>query len=82
VKNPFLEHAQRIRSVRAIELEVASLFSAAAEIRVPAFAVKGVSDHATPDKDDAFHAYAAEAAARWVDAFIRHYAHQFSSGGT
>jgi nucleoside phosphorylase len=80
VENPFLEYAERFRSVRAIELEVASLFSAAAEIRVPAFAVKGVSDHATPEKDDAFHIYAAEAAARWADAFIQRYADQLFAG--
>jgi nucleoside phosphorylase len=76
MEDPFFEHAKRIRSVRAIELEVASLFAAAAEIGVPAFAVKGVSDHATSDKDDAFAAYAAEASARWIYAFIRHYADQ------
>jgi nucleoside phosphorylase len=73
IENPFLEHAQRIRKVRAIELEVASLFSAAAEIGVPAFAVKGVSDYGTPDKDDAFHAYAAEASARWMHQFLKTY---------
>jgi len=72
-ENPFLEHAQRVRKVRAIELEVASLFSAAAEIEVPAFAVKGVSDYGTPEKDDSFHAYAAEAAARWMYGFIGAY---------
>jgi nucleoside phosphorylase len=73
VENPFLEHAQRVRKVRAIELEVASLFAAAAEIRVPAFAVKGVSDYGTPGKDDAFHSYAAEASARWMYKFIESY---------
>jgi nucleoside phosphorylase len=76
VEDPFFAHAKRMRSVRAIELEVASLFAAAVEIGVPAFAVKGVSDHGTPDKDDAFHAYAAEASARWAEAFIRRYAQQ------
>lgn len=76
VESPFQEYAQRVRSVRAVELEVASLFAAAAEIGVPAFAVKGVSDYGTPDKDDAFHAYAAEASARWAEAFIRRYADQ------
>lgn len=75
VENPFLEHAQRIRKVRAIELEVASLFAAAAEIEVPAFAVKGVSDYGTPDKDDAFHTYAAEASVRWMYQFVQTYAH-------
>jgi nucleoside phosphorylase len=75
VKNPFLEHSQHIRKVRAIELEVASLFAAAAEIGIPAFAVKGVSDYGTPDKDDAFHTYAAEASARWMYQFVQTYAH-------
>ena len=79
VENPFLEYAQRIRKVRAIELEVASLFAAAAEINVPAFAVKGVSDYGTPNKDDAFHRYAAEASARWMYAFIGKYAHHLLS---
>jgi nucleoside phosphorylase len=75
VENPFLEHAQRIRKVRAIELEVASLFAAAMEIGVPAFAVKGVSDYGTPTKDDAFHTYAAEASARWMYQFLQRYGH-------
>jgi nucleoside phosphorylase len=73
VENPFFEHAQRVRKVREIELEVASLFAAAAEIGVPAFAVKGVSDYGTPEKDDAFHSYAAEAAARWMYQFMQTY---------
>jgi nucleoside phosphorylase len=72
--DPFGEYAQRVRKVRAIDLEVASLFAAAAEIEVPAFAVKGVSDYGTTEKDDAFHAYAAEAAARWTYAFVRAHA--------
>jgi nucleoside phosphorylase len=73
IENPFLEHAQRVRKVRAVELEVASLFGAATEIEVPAFAVKGVSDYGTPDKDDAFHQYAAETAAHWMYQFLRTY---------
>ena len=72
--DPFQEYVQRMRKVRAIDLEVASLFAAAAEIEVPAFAVKGVSDYGTADKDDAFHTYAAEAAARWTYAFVRAHA--------
>ena len=79
VENPFLEHAKRIRKVRAIELEVASLFSAATEIGIPAFAVKGVSDYGNPDKDDAFHGYAAEASARWMYQFVRTYGHHLFS---
>jgi nucleoside phosphorylase len=75
VEHPFLEHSQRIRKVRAVELEVASLFAAAAEIGVPAFAVKGVSDYGTPDKDDAFHKYAAEVSARWMYQFVQTYSH-------
>ncbi len=69
---PFLTYRQHIRKVEAIELEVRSLFSAAANQGIPAFAVKGVSDYATPEKDDAFHDYAAEAAARWMQAFVLH----------
>jgi nucleoside phosphorylase len=74
VEEPFKEPAQRVRNVGAIELEVASLFAAAAEIGVPALAVKGVSDYGTPTKDDRFHVYAAEASARWLYAFLCNYA--------
>jgi nucleoside phosphorylase len=70
VDAPFQASAEHVRKVLAIDLEVASLF--AAEVGVPAFAVKGVSDYGTPQKDDAFHAYAAEASARWMHAFICH----------
>ncbi|HEU4328212.1 MAG TPA: hypothetical protein VFS21_34060 [Roseiflexaceae bacterium] len=69
---PFLTYRQHIRKVEAIELEVRSLFAAAANQGIPAFAVKGVSDYATPEKDDAFHDYAAEGAARWMQAFVLH----------
>ncbi|NJN15478.1 MAG: hypothetical protein HC822_03875 [Oscillochloris sp.] len=78
VENPFLAHAVRVRKVRAIELEVASLFAAASEIGVPAFAVKGVSDYGTPDKDDTFHTYAAEASAHWMYHFLQRYGHLLS----
>jgi nucleoside phosphorylase len=70
VENPFLDTAKWVRSVGAMDMEVASFFQAAAEIGVPAFAVKGVSDYGTPDADDTFHTYAAEAAARWIYSFI------------
>ena len=42
----------------------------AAGYAMPAFALKGVSDHGTPKKDDAFHRYAAEMAALWVYALV------------
>jgi nucleoside phosphorylase len=70
VARPFQDWAAQVRNVGAIDLEVAALYAAAAEIRAPVFAVKGVSDYGTPTKDDAFHAYAAEAAARWMYAFV------------
>jgi len=70
VPNPFSDLAKSVRGIGALEMEVASLLSAAIEIGVPAFAVKGVCDYGTPDKDDVFHVYAAEASARWMYAFI------------
>lgn len=73
VTEPFAEAARHTRKVRAIELEVAALFTAATEIGVPAFAVKGVSDYGTPEKDDMFRDYAAEAAACWMHGFLRSY---------
>lgn len=73
IDQPFLKPAEHVRNIRAIELEVASLFAAAMEIGVPAFAVKGVSDYGTSQKDDVFHHYAAEAATRWMYEFMRQY---------
>jgi hypothetical protein len=54
-------------------VKLAALFQAAMEIGVPAFAVKGVSDHGTAAKDDSYHAYASEASARWMHRFVREY---------
>jgi nucleoside phosphorylase len=68
--DPFTELATHVRGIGALEMEVASLLSAAIEIGVPAFAVKGVCDYGAPDKDDVFHTYAAEASARWMYAFV------------
>jgi nucleoside phosphorylase len=73
--NPFTDLSKSVRGIGALEMEVASLLAAALEIGVPAFAVKGVSDYGIPDKDDAFHTYAAEASARWMFAFSCHYGH-------
>jgi nucleoside phosphorylase len=75
VPDPFTNLATSVRGIGALEMEVAALLSAALEIGVPAFAVKGVSDYGTPEKDDAFHAYAAEASARWMYAFVCRYGH-------
>lgn len=71
VEQPFREPAGLVRKVRAYDLEVKSFLAAAAEQGIPAFAVKAVSDHGTPKKDDRVHDYAAEAAARWMFAFVR-----------
>jgi nucleoside phosphorylase len=72
-KTFFLKQEDRSRKIRAVEMEVKSFYSGALEIGANAFAVKGVSDYATPDKDDIFHQYAAEASARWMHAFIQKY---------
>lgn len=69
----FLRQAERVRKIRAVDMEVAAFFEAAQEIGAIAYAVKGVSDYATLDKDDIFHQYAAEASARWAHGFLQHY---------
>ena len=71
VEEPFKAPAKQVRKVRAYDLEVKSFLNAAIEIGVPAFAVKGVSDYATPTKGDDVHDYAAEAAAAWLIGFVR-----------
>ena len=71
IREPFKESAAQVRKVRAYDLEVKSFLCAALEKRVPAFAVKGVSDYATEAKADDVHIYAAEAAAAWLVGFVR-----------
>lgn len=72
VDEPFFELAQRVRSVRAIEMEVVALYQAVEEFEgTLAFAVKGVSDHATQEKDDRFRKYAAEVSAKWAIGFVK-----------
>jgi nucleoside phosphorylase len=71
--DPFFEYQRHVRKVSAIDLEIKALFKEAANLHMPAFAVKGISDYGTPEKDDAFHEYAAETAARWMYAFINRY---------
>lgn len=60
------------RKTLGIDME-GSAIAAVAEIeRVPhSLVVKGVQDHADPDKDDRFRGYAIEAAYRFVSAFLR-----------
>lgn len=72
VEEPFSSASQRVRSVRALEMEIAALYQAVEELDgILAFAVKGVSDHATPEKDDRFRIYAAEVSAKWALGFIK-----------
>jgi nucleoside phosphorylase len=71
VENPFEAASRQVRKVRAYDLEVKSFLNAAMERGIPAFAVKGVSDYATPSKGDHCHAYSAAAAATWLAAFTR-----------
>ncbi len=72
VESAFSEYAQRVRSIRAIEMEVASLYQAVEELEdVLYFAVKGVTDYATPQKDDQYRQYAAEASVHWTLAFLQ-----------
>lgn len=74
VEKPFANLAEYVRTTGAIDMEVASFYAAADQIGVDAFAVKGICDYATQEKDDLFHEYAAEASARWMYAFVCAYA--------
>lgn len=74
VDKPFDAVADVVRNTGAIDMEVAAFYAAAEAIDVPALAVKGVCDFATEEKDDLFHAYAAEASARWMYGFVCAYA--------
>lgn len=67
---PFAELEVRVRSVRAIEMEVMALYEAASEWNLHAIAVKGVTDYAEPGKDDRYRKYAAEASLCWLIAFL------------
>jgi nucleoside phosphorylase len=73
VEAPFKQAASQVRSTRAYDLEVKTFLQAAAEIGIPAVAVKGVSDYGTMEKDDRYRHYAAEAATCWLLAFVRKY---------
>ena len=73
VADPFKQPASQVRSTRAYDLEVKTFLQAAAEIGIPAVAVKGVSDYGTTEKDDHYRHYAAEVAACWLLAFVRKY---------
>jgi nucleoside phosphorylase len=78
VENPFKQPAAQVRSTRAYDLEVKTFLQAAAELGIPAVAVKGVTDYGTTDKDDHYRRYAAEAAACWLLAFIHKYSRFWS----
>lgn len=73
VPNFFEELAQRERTVLALDMEATAFFQAVQEYSasIPCAVMKGVCDFADDEKDDAFHAYAAEAAARWMLAFVQ-----------
>lgn len=68
VPNFFKELAQRERTVLALDMGATAFFQAVQEYsaNIPCAVMKGVCDFADDEKDDAFHAYAAEAAARWM----------------
>lgn len=72
--NFFDELAQRDRTVLALDMEAAAFFEAvrAEGANLPCAVIKGVCDFADEEKDDAFHYYAAEAAARWMLAFSQY----------
>jgi nucleoside phosphorylase len=72
--NFFDELARRDRTVLALDMEAASFLEAvrADGANLSCAVIKGVCDFADEEKDDAFHHYAAEAAARWMLAFSQY----------
>ena len=70
VDSPFDAAARVVRKVMAYEARGEDLPLAAAEHGIPAIAVKAVSDHGTPGRDQGVRPYALEAAARWLAAFV------------
>ncbi len=73
----FAKLAESVRGIGAFGDGSGGTVVCGSKIGVPAFAVKGVSDYGTPDKDDLFHTCAAEVSARWMYAFICKYASLF-----
>ena len=70
VDEPFGKAAGQLRKVAGYDLEVKSFLACAYEFDTPALAVKGVCDEAMPTKNDDYHGFAAEAAARWLHSFV------------
>lgn len=72
--NPFREVSIPVRSTLAIDMEGATFYRVAAEFpTIYALLVKGVCDFADSEKDDSYHAYAAEASAVYVLSFLQTY---------
>lgn len=66
----FEEESERIRSIRAVDMEIRAFFEGCDENRLQCFAVKGVCDHGDMTKDDLFHQYSADAATCFAFGFL------------
>lgn len=84
VPNFFEELAHRERTVLALDMEAAAFLQAVQEhsANIPCAVIKGVCDFADDEKDDAFHVYAAEAAAAWMLAFAQYVLPLMSPGSS
>lgn len=73
-ENDFFDKlAQRERTVLALDMEASAFLDAvnASGRNLPCAVIKGSSDYADGEKDDSFHRYAAEAAARFMFVFAK-----------
>lgn len=70
---PFDEICRPVRSAIAIDMEGSAFYSAMAEEGIPFLFVKGVSDHADPEKEDSFHEYAATISGVYMLSFVRYF---------
>lgn len=72
--DPFADIQKAVRDTLAIDMEAAAFYRTVADFpAMQALLVKGVSDYADSDKDDAYHKYAAEVSAIYILDFIKAY---------
>ncbi|MEO8953836.1 MAG: hypothetical protein ABI465_04655 [Ktedonobacteraceae bacterium] len=72
--NPFRNVQIPVRGAIAIDMEGATFYRILADFpSIHALLVKGVSDYADADKNDAYHRYAASVAAAYLLSFIQEY---------
>ena len=72
--NPFEEICALVRNTAAIDIEATTFYRAVAEFPgIRALLVKGVSDYADGEKNDAYHDYASAISAAYMARFIQEF---------